>query len=172
MIRPKQSQLANVLLGNNPSPTAKTGWSKVSGREFDLLSFDYGPGDWSIACNQKLIGPGTVGWIYRSDGSFGHLAGLIIFDGVPLPQTEPGGAVDYCSGMLWRLPREWWVDGARIASRGWPAKRAPFGTRTRRFRNGESLSEVEEAVLWNELHEVARDWLLANVALHPARPTM
>jgi hypothetical protein len=89
----KEPQLAKVLPGNNPSPTSKTGWSKLSGREFDLLSFDYGQDGWSIACNQTLIGPGTIGWIYRSDGSFGHLAGLIMFECRPKGHKEPGGTV-------------------------------------------------------------------------------
>jgi hypothetical protein len=44
-------------------------------REFDLLSFDYRRDGWSVACNQTLIGPRTIGWTYRSDGPFGHLAG-------------------------------------------------------------------------------------------------
>lgn len=159
------SRLANVLLGNNPRPTSKTGWSKLSGREVDIASFDYGEYDWSVACNQSRIGPGTVGWIYRSDGSYGHLAGLIVFSDDPQTEQEPGGDVDYCAGLLWRLPREWWVDGARIASRGWPAKRAPFGTRARRFRNGERLDESEARLLRKELHRVAQDWLLAQVAI-------
>ena len=121
-------------------PISKTGWSNLSGREFDLLSLDYGHDAWSIACNQTLIGPGTIGWIYRFDGTFGHLAGLIVFDGRPKGHKEPGGTVHYCAGMLWRLPLEWWVDAARIAASGRPTCRAPFGGSARRFRNGERMS--------------------------------
>lgn len=150
-------QLSDVLLGNNPQPTAKTGWSKLSERAYDVLSHDYGPGDWSVACNLERIGIGTVGWIYRSDGSYGHLAAMIIFDGEPYSMQEAGGIAHYCDGLLWRLPREWWVDGARIGPAGWSG-RSPFG-KLRRFRNGEELKTADRAVLFSMLHPVARHWL-------------
>jgi hypothetical protein len=151
-------RLNDVLLGNNPRPTAQTAWSKLSHREYDLLTWDYGHGSWSLGCNAGRIGPGTVGWIYRSDGSYGHLAGLIIFMGLSKQYSEPGGPVNYCDGWLWRLPREWWIDGARVrVDKRWSG-RAPFGD-VRRFRNGEYLKSHDREVLWDLLHPVAREWI-------------
>lgn len=151
--------LSDVLLGNNPSPTTKTGWSKRSGREYDLLTWDYGPMSWSVECNLSRIGRGTVGWIHRTDGSWGHIAGIIVFDGESEDVDELGGASHYHKGVLWRLPIEWWIDGARIHLAGWSA-RAPFGgSKVRRFRNGESLNASDVAVLERLLHPVAVAWL-------------
>jgi hypothetical protein len=156
-------QLSDVLLANNPKPTAKTGWSNLSRREYDVLSHDHGSGNWSVACNLERIGPGTVGWIYRADGSFGHLAALIVFEDQPYPLKEPGGVVHYCDGLLWRLPREWWVDGARIRlDAGWSG-RSPFG-KMQRFRNGEELKAPDRAVLFTMLHPVAKMWLADQLA--------
>lgn len=150
--------LQDVLLTNNPHPTPQTAWSKLSHRAYDLLTWDYGPGGWSLACNIPQIGPGTTGWICRSDGSHGHLAGLIVFDDQPYEELEPGGPVHYCDGWLWRLPREWWIDGARIGTDPRWAGRAPFGE-VRRFRNGERLKQTHREVLWDLLHPVAREWI-------------
>lgn len=36
-------RLSDVLLSNNPHPTGKTGWTKLSHREYDLLTWDYVP---------------------------------------------------------------------------------------------------------------------------------
>lgn len=152
-------RLDNVLLGNNPSPTSKTAWSNRSGREYDLLTWDYGDGGWSVECNLGRIGPGTVGWIYRADGGWGHVAGVIVFDGSPYAAKERGGTSHYCDGVMWRLPLEWWIDGARVQLAGW-SHRAPFAaTGVRRFRNGESLQAHDVEVLEHLLHPVAMDWL-------------
>lgn len=151
-------QLNDVLLGNNPRPTPQSAWSRVSHREYDLLTWDYNPGSWSVACHLSRIGPGTVGWIYRADGSYGHVAGLIVFSDLPYQQKEPGGTAHYCDGLLWRLPREWWIDGARVhVDKRWSG-RAPFGE-VRRFRNGEYLRPNDRQILWNLLHPVAREWI-------------
>lgn len=159
-------QLSDVLLGNNPHPTPHSAWIKASHRTDDLLSWDYGLSNWSIACNIGRIGPGTVGWIYRTDGSYGHLAGLIVFSDRPWPENEPGGVVHYCDGWLWRLPREWWIDGARVhADKDWSG-RAPFGN-IRRFRNGESLNPGDRAILAKLLHPVALGWIATTVDGQP-----
>ncbi|MDF2092594.1 hypothetical protein P0Y31_09580 [Knoellia sp. 3-2P3] len=160
---PPRPQLDDVLLSNNPKPTSKTGWAKLSQREYDFVTWDFGVASWSIACNRDRVGPGSVGWIHRADGSFGHLAGLIVFDDTPSSVREPGGTVDHCTGILWRLPREWWIDGARVALHPAWSGRAPFGA-TRRFRNGEQLKIQDRDVLWEMLHPVARDWVEAEVA--------
>jgi hypothetical protein len=126
-----------MSFGNNPHPSGKTGWTQLSHREYDLRTWDYGEGNWSVTCNRQRVGPGTLGWIHRADGSHGHLAGLIVFTDVPQPQDEPGGTAYYGDGWLWRLPREWWIDGARVsAQHGWSG-RALFGP-TRRFRTAKN----------------------------------
>lgn len=153
-----REQLSDVLLGNNPSPTAKTGWTRRSGRTYDLLTWDYDWGSWSIACNKERISLGTIGWIYRSDGSFGHLAGLIVFGEETSDEGRGARRVYYRSGWLWRLPREWWVDGARIAAHPDWAGRAPFGA-VRRFRNGEELRSRHREIVWQHLHPIAQEWV-------------
>jgi hypothetical protein len=164
MILEKARLLDHVLLGNNPSPTAKTGWSKLSGRVYDLVTWDYGPSDWSVTCNLKNVGPGTVGWIYRSDGSFGYIAGLIVFSSTPQPQQEAKGVVHYCEGLLWRLPREYWIDVARVSAHkaGWSG-RSPFKT-VKRFANGEQLKTPDKLILWDLLHPVAQAWISSEVS--------
>lgn len=61
-----RTQLDDVLLSNNPKPTTKTGWAKLSQREYDFVTWDFGPASWSVACNRDRVGPGTVGWIHRA----------------------------------------------------------------------------------------------------------
>lgn len=168
-VRSRTGRLHDVLLGNNPRPTKMSGWHRLSQRRYDLAAWDYGPSNWNIACNVARIGPATVGWIHRSDGSHGHLAGLIVFTHKPDPVAEPGGSTHYCDGLLWRLPREWWIDGARVTAHPAWTNRAPFGP-TRRFRNGEELSASCRAVLASLLHPVAREWLDVMIRHYTTEP--
>jgi hypothetical protein len=157
-----RTRLDHVLLASNPSPDLKGGWSAMSRRSYDVRTADFSEhDDWSLACNVDRVGAGTVGWIHRADGSFGHLAALIVFAGRTWTQKEHRSELTYSSGTLWRFPAEWWVDGARIAASGWSG-RAPYG-RHRRFRNGEKIEPSDVHVLRLLLHPVARTWLEATV---------
>jgi len=164
------NHLQHVLLGCNPNSNLQSGWSSKSLRTHDVLADAYDDrGDWSIAGNITGIGPGTIGWIYRADGSFGHPAGLIAFDGDQDEFIEHGNKITYGRGWLFPLPWEWWVDGARISASTWSG-RAPFG-KIRRFRKGERISTADAAVLRNLLHPVARIWIDHAVhALRSVRP--
>jgi hypothetical protein len=113
-----------MLFASNPNPDFKAGWSALSGRSYDVRSADYSDDDdWSLACNIDRAGAGTVGWIHRADGSFGHLAALIVFHGYTRTLKEHGNEITYSSGNLWRLPAEWWIDGARITASRWSGAR-------------------------------------------------
>jgi hypothetical protein len=159
-------QLSDVLLGNNPHPHPQHGgWPKLAGRSYDLLEWDYGYGSWSVGCNLDRIGKGTLGWIYRADGSWGRLAGLIVFGTDEAESVrEKRGVVHYQNGWLWRLPLEWWIDGARIHESGWTKRRAPFGGEIRHFQNGVSLDINDVDVLWRLLNPVAQEWVNATIS--------
>jgi hypothetical protein len=159
--------VADVILGCNPNPVPGTsGWSERTGRVFDVFDEDYGPGDWSLSCHdgvvsnsRRVVGPGTVGWVHRSDGAWGHLAGVIVFNGDP--RLEADDEV-YCDGVMFRFPVEWWIPGEDINTAGW-SNRAPWGDTTpRRYRNGEELKTADAAVLQRLLHPVALDWVNTN----------
>lgn len=155
------AQLTDILLGSNKR--ASSGWAASTGRSFDVLMDDYGPGNWSIACNKKRIVPGTIGWIVRSDGGWGHIAGILAITEDHEDVKEPHGTVTYARGIIFPLPREWWIDGARLHLDGWDT-RAPFGLtnaggRLARFRAGESLDDHLVALIEQHLHSVALDWV-------------
>jgi hypothetical protein len=78
-------------------------------------------------------------------------------------RSNPGGTVWYVPGALFPLPREWWIDGARLHLAGWP-QRAPFGAgatgrRMAVFRSGEALPQDAVELLDIYLHAVAREWV-------------
>jgi hypothetical protein len=156
--------VSDVLLGCNPAPAPGTGgWSGRTGRVFDMLLEDYGPGDWSLSCHdgvlrnsRRVVGPGTIGWIYRSNGDWGHLAGIAVF--IDQPHLEVDGEV-YCDCTLFPLPVDWWLEGDEINAAGW-SNRAPWGDTTpRRCQNGEELSAADTALLERLIHPVARAWV-------------
>lgn len=157
------AQLTDILLGSSKSAT--TGWAATTGRSYDVLMADYGPAEWSIGCNANRIGEGTIGWIVRSDGHWGHVAGILAVEDRYDEVEEENGLVMYVPGTLFPLPREWWIDGARLHLDGWLA-RAPFGrsasgNRLARFRGGESLDQDLVALIEDQLHEVALEWVAA-----------
>jgi hypothetical protein len=154
--------LRDVLLGNNPT-FRESGRQKRARRTYDIVEWDYGFSSWALACNHARIGIGTVGWIHRADKSWGHIAGLIVFNSSTSQKvSEKGGLVHYRSGWLWRLPREWWIDDAMIKGAGW-STRAPFGGTVRRFRNGEALRNADANIAWKLLHPVAQEWIESTV---------
>ena len=148
------TRLKDVILGCNPNATGTTGgWNGGPGRVFDVFGEPYGPGNWSLSCNVRVVGPGTIGWIGRSDGDWGDLAGIIGFTGHPSRHSD---REVYCEGILFALPFEWWIPGKDINAAGW-SNRAPWGDTTpRRCRSGEELAAPDVAVLERLLHPVAR----------------
>jgi len=153
--------LDDILLGSNKN--ASTGWSAVADRHYDITLDNYGTGGWSVAWNVDKVGGRTIGWIVRADGNWGHVAGLLAVTAEPQPQVEPYGTVHYVPGVLFPLPREWWIDGARLNLAGWP-RRSPFGvsrhgTRMARFRNGERLVAAATLLMFARLHPVAQAWV-------------
>lgn len=99
--------LTDVWLGSRPG---KSPWSEKAGRTYDIRTDTYGPSKYSIAANRKRIGPGTTGWICHRDGSFGAITGLFVFDG----GAEVHAELLFMTGLVFPLPREYWIDGARI----------------------------------------------------------
>jgi hypothetical protein len=114
-------------------------------------------------CNRPRVGPGTVGWIYVADGRYGYLTGLIVFNEYPVETLHDNAAVHYCGGHLWRLPREWWIGGARVRLAPDWSGRGPF-SRQARIQNGEELRDGDHRVLRELLHPVAREWIDGKVA--------
>lgn len=154
-------QLSDILLGSNKD--SGRGWAQVAARSFDVLLSDYGKGSWSVGCNLERIDRGTIGWIVRSDGGWGHLAGVLAVDGPPAPEREPGGTVHYAPGLLFPFPREWWIDGARLNLAGWPSA-APFGSkrtggRMAQFRSGQELHRDGLRLIESRLHPLLLDWV-------------
>lgn len=169
----RMTQLENVLLGNNPYTDTSQGWAAKSGRTYDLNTVDYVvEGAWSIAANRKRIGAGTVGWIRRpSDpwhqstpaARWGFIAGVVVFTSdQPTDIDDDGGAngVIYYPGPIWRFPREWWIDGARINLSGWGDKAAPFGSDVPpQFASGRRIDPQDAKILYDLVHPVAFEWI-------------
>ena len=156
------------MIGCNPNPTFREGWSSKSGRAFNVM--DEPPydkhSDWSIASNKYRIKRGTVGWMHLFNGADGHLVGLLIFSGKPRPEEETNRRtgeqfeITYGPGSLWRMPQEWWVPGRRIQAHPEWSDAAPYTSRrVKRFANGMALAESDAAVLRNFLHRDAQGWL-------------
>jgi len=157
-------RLTDVLLGSNWNATS--GWAATAGRSYDVALARYGHGRWSVACNLTRIDDGTIGWIIRADGTWGHVAGVLAVSGLPEPTREAGGIVQYVPGLLFPLPRDWWLDGARLQLDGWQTA-APFGlsaagNRMAQFQGGQTLGDHHVALIEQHLHPVALDWIEAH----------
>ncbi len=155
------SVLRDILLGSNKNAT--TGWTAATGSMYDVKLDDYGSGTWSVGCNLERIDAGTIGWIVRSDGNWGHIAGILAVTGEPYEQRERRAILTYAPGIVFPLPREWWVDGARLHLDGWP-RRAPFGIsasgrRMARFKGGELLSRDAVRLIEKRRHPIVTDWV-------------
>ncbi len=119
----------------------------------------------AIRCNDgvlhysaKLIVPGTIGWMHRSDGYWGHLAGLMAFTGHPYLSPSGDGEV-YCNGIIDPWPEDEWISGKDINAAGW-TDRSPWGDITpRRHRSGESLLPQYVAILEGLITPETRDWV-------------
>lgn len=154
-------QLTDVWLGSNSQ--AKTGYALEAPRGgFDISTASYERAGWSIACNHDQIDRGTIGWIFRADGSWGHMAGLIAFTG---PPEEDGPNLHYAKGQLFPLPREWWLDGARMQLNDWGTS-PPFGlgkkgVRVVQLQAGQAVPSNHTKAMTDHLHPVAREWIAA-----------
>lgn len=158
--RGARTQLEHVLLGSTPGPRSR--WAQATGRTYDIRVDEYGRQDYAVSVNIDRIGAGTVGWICHRDGGLGALAGLIIFSGEEA-EEEPASGVTYKPGIIWPLPREYWIDGGRLRARRW--RGAPFKEAPNRFQNGQEAKPDNVKLIYKELAPVVRDWLL----LHPLR---
>lgn len=152
-------QIYDVLLGSDRS--ADNPWAKRHGFMDDITLLDYGFSSWSVSCNLAKIDNGTIGWIYRSDGNWGHIAGIMAINGV----AEERGDCHYAKGAVFPLPRDWWLDGARLHMEGWNKLHAPFGMpgghRIARIQNGVSIARDSMRAISKLLHPVAMEWVLA-----------
>ena len=116
----------------------------------------YGPSDVAVAVNRSRIGLGTVGWMVHADETFGCVSGLAIFDGrVSDTREHEDGRLGV---LVHPLPREYWIDGARIRLSGWE-KSAPFAGRSRRFSDGTTITAGNARVLRDLLATPVREWL-------------
>ena len=152
--------LDHVLLGSTPGERSR--WAQATGRTYDIRVDEYGRQDYSISVNIDRVGKGPVGWICHRDGGLGALAGLIIFSGGK-PEVEPGSGVTYKPGVIWPLPREYWIDGGRLMARGWSG--APFKKAPNQFQNGQEAKPANVKLIYKEISPVVRDWL----QFHPLR---
>lgn len=146
--------LTDVWLGSRPGD--KGTWAATTGRTYDVRTDRYGRSTYSLAANWARIGAGTTGWICHRDSSHGMVAGLFAFDGGP-EFIEDG--IRYLPGIVFPLPRDWWIDGARIRlARKWMPS-GPFREAPNRFQNGMNVPDVDAAVLRHHLHPVAQEWI-------------
>ena len=148
-----RSQLGDVLLGDRQGDSSP--WSKATGREYDIRAGAYGLSSYAVTVNRDRVGPGTTGWICFRDGSFGYIAGLCIFTGAT--QAKGADGIAYAPGLIYPLPREYWIDGARIQLSKWSG-RAPFKAPPNRFRNGEAIETSDVAVLTSLLADPVCVW--------------
>jgi hypothetical protein len=152
-----------VLLSSSPGDG--NAWAKISGRVHNLMHDDYDEdAAWTLTCRISKIVPGTVGFICFADGCYGKISALFIFDGRTWEEQEVNGPVTYGSGVLWRLPSNYEVDGARLRLDPDWSGRAPFTKLPNRkvlpFRNGEALKGSDVAVIWSHLHPFVRNWIV------------
>lgn len=152
---PSRSRLDHLLLGSAPGSNGS--WAQRNGRTYDVRTDDFGDSDYSVSVNIDRVGPGTVGWIVHFDGSFGKIAGVIVFYGQG--DDQPGDR--YEQGRLWPLPSEYWIDGARLQLLGWEG--APFHDGPRRFRNGQTVKPGNVALLLRHIALPVREWMDAEV---------
>lgn len=116
--------------------------------------------------NIDRIGPGTVGWIVHRDGSFGAVAGVIVFFGGAENVGDRDG-IQYEKGRLWPLPHEYWIDGARLQLLGW--RGAPFKTGPSRFQNGTTVRLENLALLMKQVALPVKEWMVSEVAAARSR---
>ena len=154
MARALRTQLDHVLLGSTPGERSR--WAQATGRTYDIRVDEYGRQDYSVSVNIDRIGPGTIGWICHRDGGLGALAGVIVFDSTDV-EDEPDSGVSYKSGLIWPLPREYWIDGGRLLARGWDG--APFKIGPSQFQNGSAAKPDNVKIIYKELAPVVKDWL-------------
>jgi hypothetical protein len=157
----KKKTISHMLLSS--STEENNAWSKISGRVHNLMHDDFDEDfAWSLTCNQDKIAPGTIGFIYYADGSYGKISALFICYGHVWEEQEEGGLVTYTDGVLWRLPPKYEIDGARLRLDPDWSGRAPFTKLPHRkvlpFRNGEALKASDVHVLWEHLDPFVRDW--------------
>lgn len=158
-------QVDYILLQCNPNPDPTKGWSRRTGRTYDIFSSDYEPdGDWSVAVNRRRIGPGTVGLIVRNNGDrLPPVVGCIVVTSTVYGVHEKE-VVYYADGPTWRWPTEYEVDGADLAAAGWPNV-APWGATTpTRFANGQKLTPDQVKIFESVAHPVVLDWIDLKVA--------
>ena len=151
--------LSDVLLGSNKLATA--GWAATAGRTYDIVLGDYGPGRWSLACNWRRIGKGSIGWIIRADQGWGHVAGSLAVEKDPREEKEEHGDVWYAPGIIFPWPCDWWIDGARLHLAGWvgsPFAMSKSGQRTSRFQGGQMIAAESLALIQDFAHPVALEW--------------
>jgi hypothetical protein len=157
------------MLGSNPDPLYIDGWSLKTGRAFDVARdvAEYEPEmGYSLSCHWDRVGPGTVGWVHRSNRADGHMVAVIVFSGrideidETSPKTGIVTPVKYGVGALRRLAEPDWIPGRRISSDPRWSGRAPYcDPRRRRFQNGMSVLPGEAALLLDLLPVDVRTWL-------------
>jgi hypothetical protein len=152
-----RSRLDHVMLGSAPGPSSR--WAQATGRTYDIRVDTYGQAGYSVSVNIDRIGKGTIGWICHRDGSFGAIAGIIIFSGIS-GQPDPNTDLHYEKGLLWPLPREYWIDGARLQLRGWQG--SPFKPAPNQFQNGQEIRRENVVLLYNQLAGAVKDWLTSH----------
>lgn len=147
-----RSPLTHVMLSSTPG--SSNPWAEKTGRTYDIRVADYGDNrSYNVTVNIDRVQRGSVGWICHRDGGLGAVAGLIVFNG---KKGHEDGLV-YKYGTIWPLPREYWVDGGRLITRGWDG--APFCKGPSRFQNGREARPANIAILQRELHPAVKDWL-------------
>ena len=80
----------------------------------------------------------------------------MVFDGTDVYRGTDG--LDYKDGLLWPLPSDYWIDGARVVLGGWSGA-APFKPSPNRFQNGVSVKDTDAGILWRLSAPPVQDWL-------------
>ena len=148
------TQLGHVLLASTPSRTSR--YAQATGLIYDIRTDGYGPGPYTLKVNHGRVGDGTIGWVVHRDGSYGVVAGVMIFDGTPVHREADG--LDYKNGLLWPLPSDYWIDGARIRLKGWSGG-APFKPPPNNFQNGVRVLDADAKILMRLCAPPVQDWL-------------
>lgn len=147
-------QLTEVLFGSNHTTSSR--WSQETGRTADIAGCGFiEDGEWSVTCNIRRIGRGTTAYFARSgDGGAPVWAGFMVCTEDPMeyellnddesPILKADGTIAtgwYVQGRLHGWDERLWVPAADIQAEGWPATRAPFGSKAvPQFRNGERMT--------------------------------
>lgn len=147
------SQLDHVMLGSTPADTSP--YAVATGLSYDIRTDKYGSGPYTIRVNRQRVGEGTVAWIVHRDGSYGVVAGVMIYDDMPVYPGDDG--LHYKTGLLWPLPSDYWIDGARLRLDGWAG--APFKAAPNRFQNGQAITDGNARILLRRAAAPVVDWL-------------